>query len=396
MNSNSRELQSFPLSNQHPGLQADLRSAAESGLYGSSSTHHPNSLPLSVQALSHTELLANPIYLDLYTKYVAAKGQVEILQSLLLQQSQSTSRNYAASLIAPQGPSSSTSTAPQLPSQPPSPDLDLPYGSTPIYRTASFDANEAALTSASTTLITDAEMPRSSTSMLIPSRILRKREQYPNVKFWTKREAMADPIAHPNPNVRRPIAKAIIDDADGALVPSSRMAEIQNAVRTACQRTLDLTSSWTKQTPQAMDDYIALVESMADELAYCDESGWKAVVLARTFIDGRTRRGRAQQDGSLSPSASPAPDPPTATTTRAKRKSIKTSTADDVPAKKRTRASVTGQSADNDLLTEPAVLESAAPSSSMPDLHYQHARLHDRREQPDFGLGPAIDPDLRS
>lgn len=103
---------------------------------------------------------------------------------------------------------------------------------------------------------------------------------------------MSDPTAHKNPNVRKPTLKVVVEKLDGTPVDETRFAEIQSLVRTACSRCLDLTVSYTKQSPQAQDVYIASAEGLAPELSYCDETGWKAVMMARTFIDGKTRRGR--------------------------------------------------------------------------------------------------------
>lgn len=120
----------------------------------------------------------------------------------------------------------------------------------------------------------------------------RKRSNFPNIRYWTKDEAMSDPQAHSNPNVRKPTLKVIAEGLDGQPVDDSRFADIQAHVRTACTRCLDLNLSWTKQTPSCQDSYIGYVEQLAPELSYCDDSGWKAVMMARTFLDGKTRRNR--------------------------------------------------------------------------------------------------------
>lgn len=128
-------------------------------------------------------------------------------------------------------------------------------------------------------------------------RIQREQKDYPHIKFWTKEDAMKDPVAHPNKNVRHPIMKKIVEDKAGALVDETRFGEIQGSVRTAASKTLDLKCSWTKQTQARQQEFIALVETLAPELSYCEPEGWKAVAMARTYLDGKTRRGREMVDG---------------------------------------------------------------------------------------------------
>lgn len=131
---------------------------------------------------------------------------------------------------------------------------------------------------------------------------------------------MNDPAAHKNPNVRKPTLKVVLERLDGSQVDDNRFADIQSSVRAACCRFLDLSTSYTKQTPSAQDAYIGYAESLAPELSYCDETGWKAVMMARTFIDGKTRRGRdsagpnagkgrkgKRKEGTGSPSDEPTP-----------------------------------------------------------------------------------------
>lgn len=128
-------------------------------------------------------------------------------------------------------------------------------------------------------------------------RIQREQKDYPGIKFWTKEDAMKDPVAHPNKNVRHPIMKKIVEDREGALVDEARFGEIQGHVRTAASKTLDLKSSWTKQSQARQQEFIAMVEQLAPELSYCEPEGWKAVAMARTYLDGKTRRGREMTDG---------------------------------------------------------------------------------------------------
>lgn len=118
---------------------------------------------------------------------------------------------------------------------------------------------------------------------------------------------MNDPAAHKNPNVRKPTLKVVLERLDGSQVDDNRFADIQSHVRTACSRYLDLSVSYTKQTPSAQEAYIGYAESLAPELSYCDETGWKAVMMARTFIDGKTRRGRDATAGGGGSSGSSRP-----------------------------------------------------------------------------------------
>lgn len=124
-----------------------------------------------------------------------------------------------------------------------------------------------------------------------------KTAEFSQIRYWKKEDAMNDPEVHPNPNVRHPVLRKVIEDLSGTAVTESRFGEIQAHVRTAANATLDLAISWTKQSKDAQLAFLNMAEELAEELRYCDLSRWKAIAMVRTFLDGKNRRARDESEG---------------------------------------------------------------------------------------------------